>query len=274
MPIDVHCSRCGMQYEVADTKAGKKGRCPTCGGSIHVPSLGEAGTAYHKARQNKHLSHMIAWTSVSVIAALLLLIVILVLREESSTSGVVAVPSTAPVGPIVSAPIKTVPAQDSAVSTPSSPAQFPAADSSTSVAEKQAFLIRYAAERLGEYRALVAQERRLRAREILRKSRENEPVQMEEYELRNKVNEEAALLAEEGKDVSGWRLDEPLDDEERRELANLSTRLGAFSNDLRNEFMRHNLTLSTSVDIYGRRLIDISEAQAKLDALLPKPAMP
>jgi hypothetical protein len=257
-----------MQYEVADTKAGKRGRCPTCGAPIHVPSLGEAGSAYHKPRQDKHLSHMIAWTAVSVIAALLLLTVVLALREEDTTKSGVPVPrppAQQHPGTVVPAPKSAGQAVSKPPSVPEAPTGSGAADAST---EKRSFLVRFVAEQLGEYRSRFAHERRLRARDILRKSRNNEWVEPDEYALRRKVMGEATALANEGQDTSKWKLEEPLSDEERKELANLSTALQTQSIDLQNEFIRLGFRVATHSDMYGRQLIDVQEAEAKLDALL------
>jgi hypothetical protein len=265
-----------MQYEVADSKGGKKGRCPTCGAAIHVPSLGEAGSAYHKPRSGKHLSHMAAWIGISVIAALLLLIVVLVSRE----SGTVETPRIPPPQrPAVSQrPSTPSPAQpaapDRAVAKPRTALAPPAPTGEPTPSkseENRAFLVRYAAEQLGEYRAALAQERRLSAREVLRKTRNNEPVEMEEYELQRQVMEEAAALTAQGQDTSKWRLNEPLSDPERKELADLTTRLQTTSNDLRQEFMRLGFRVGTHTDIYGRTLINVEEAEEKLDALMGKP---
>ncbi|MFO0884401.1 MAG: hypothetical protein U0894_09465 [Pirellulales bacterium] len=39
MPIAVNCSHCGKTLKVKDEFAGKKGKCPSCNGSIPIPPL-------------------------------------------------------------------------------------------------------------------------------------------------------------------------------------------------------------------------------------------
>lgn len=41
MPIAVECAQCDWKGKVADSKAGKKGKCPTCGEVLLVPALEE-----------------------------------------------------------------------------------------------------------------------------------------------------------------------------------------------------------------------------------------
>jgi hypothetical protein len=39
MPIAIACAQCDWKGKVADSNAGKKGKCPTCGEGIKVPTL-------------------------------------------------------------------------------------------------------------------------------------------------------------------------------------------------------------------------------------------
>lgn len=265
--IEVKCARCGMHYEVADSKAGKKGRCPTCGGPIHVPTLGEAGEAYHKSRSELHASHMFGWVAVSVAAAVLVLAIVLVLRGESPPKP--APPAAPPprTEPIASAPPRPTAPAAGIAKPPPPPQPAPPPPPSTADTDRMAFRVRYAKEKLGNYRDMLALERRLRAREVLRKDRAYEPVSAEEYQLRRSVLDEAAVLAAGGENLDSWRLNEPLTEPERRELEDLIERIPAASADMIDEMGRLNLQGTYVTDPFGRRLINTDDAENKLNAL-------
>ena len=44
--IEIKCSKCGKGFRVDDNKAGKKGKCPSCGTMIHIPEPDLADEAW------------------------------------------------------------------------------------------------------------------------------------------------------------------------------------------------------------------------------------
>jgi predicted nucleic acid-binding Zn-ribbon protein len=41
MSIELHCENCGKRLQAPDKAAGKQSKCPSCGGSIYVPTPAE-----------------------------------------------------------------------------------------------------------------------------------------------------------------------------------------------------------------------------------------
>lgn len=47
--IQFRCKHCGRAFKVPDTKAGKKGHCPSCGEQVFIPVASEGDSATNRA---------------------------------------------------------------------------------------------------------------------------------------------------------------------------------------------------------------------------------
>jgi len=81
-PMKLRCPRCGCRLTVPDHKAGKRGKCPTCGGPIKVPTLDEL----QLAMAQKGPPSWVVGVGVAVGIAVLLLVAILLFQAGGNES--------------------------------------------------------------------------------------------------------------------------------------------------------------------------------------------
>lgn len=130
--------------------------------------------------------------------------------------------------------------------------------------ELQYYLIKDIEKRVADYTDVLQQERRLRARDVLRKIRAYEPVSQSEYEMRRLVLDERASATEATDD---WRLSEPLQEEENEAMRRQGEELRDKSSGLSAEIARLGLKPVDNADPLGRRLLDAAATETQLVAM-------
>ena len=236
MTIDVTCSRCGARYMVPNSKAGKKGRCPACGGMIHVPLVpGRPGPQpLAQLRKSKLIP--------GIVLAAALLVAIYCILQVSKQSATVQ-------------PGQAIPPTD--------------VSDKLKLVETKLYQIENLEDRVKKYQELCTLERRLRARDVLLKVRNYEPVSNDEYDLRKKVLEEYANAAKSQPPASGaerkdWQLDTPLTPAERAELTRVSNELQQQSKDLVEDLNDIGIVVAPTTDPLRRTLLNGDQAAAKV----------
>jgi hypothetical protein len=125
-------------------------------------------------------------------------------------------------------------------------------------------------EMVRRYREFRVEERRLRAREVLMKINDYEPVSGFEYALREQVLEERKEAARSAGDAGGeedpWKLNTPLEPSEKEQLDRLSNELQAQSAKLETELSSVGISIAPVKDSLGRALLDGAEVSEKLAA--------
>ena len=229
MPIRLTCDRCGTHLKVPETKAGKHGRCPTCGGRIHVPTLDQAVVT---ASDPSSRARGLAVGAVAVVLLALVVLLFTLLRQPQQT-GLPPLPRP-PEARHDTAPVQAREAPEDYI--------------------RRLNGLRL---RLDEYGALSQRERVLMVRDIGARLKRYEPVSPEELSLRK------ALYGRSTEPGRGG-LDEPLNEVERGELHRATEQLLADALDLAGDLSDAGIPARLERDALGRRLLDAEDARAEL----------
>jgi hypothetical protein len=238
MPIEVKCPRCATLLRVPDRKAGRRGRCPLCGGPVKVPLAQNAPTPF-LAPQKKSQSKVVWAVSAGVV--LLIGICVVIALSGHGKSGATE-------------------KSDGPALTPEQAASL----------EAQLTEISKLEDMVRRFRDLRVKERHLRARNVLMKISSYEPVTDFEYSLRRQVLEEqeqtAKIAGDAGGETEPWNLNAPLAPSEKDELGRLSDELQTHSAELARELSSVRVYVTPVKDPLGRALLDGAEVSAKLVA--------
>jgi DNA-directed RNA polymerase subunit RPC12/RpoP len=236
MPIEFKCQRCRTPLKVPESLAGKKARCPICGGRLRIPvPEPAAGPVFEFPPQPRR---RIVWMAVAGGALILVICVLVALsghRKSRATEG--------GYGPTL---------------TPEQQARL----------ERPLSQINRLEEMARKYHESRVEERRLRAREVLMKINGYEPVTDFDYALRRHELEEeksaAKSAGEAGEESDPWKLNRPLDPAEKEKLDRLSDDLQAQSAELERDLSSVGIVIASAKDPLGRSLLDGTEVSAKL----------
>jgi hypothetical protein len=238
MPIEVKCPRCSTLLKVPDRKAGRRGRCPICGGPVKIPLVVIAPMPF--AAPQKPARSRLIWVIPAGIVLLIGIWVIVALSGHGK-SGATEESS----GPALT------------------PEQMSRRDAQLLEISKLEDMVRI-------FRELRVKEKHLRARDVLMKISSYEPVTDFEYALRGQVLEEQEKAAKSAGDAGGeneaWNLNTPLAPSEKAELGRLSDDLQTESADLARELSSIGIFLAPVKDPLGRALLDGAEVSEKLVA--------
>jgi predicted Zn finger-like uncharacterized protein len=230
--IEIKCPRCETHYHVPPEKAGKKGRCPKCGGAIRVPAPDHQVHAQYVPEQT-----FTPWQKrlmIGVPCAIALLIVVLVLVQGNGGKGKKG--------------------EDPETS-----------EAANKVRQADAELARLEdlTERFERYCAKLGQERRLRARSVLEKDRSYEAVTPGEYQLRTEVIEDRARAqaAPASYKEEEWRLDTALTEDEEALLAKLSPQLDMEAKEIARLVARTGGANVLAKDALGREVVSMEDAR-------------
>lgn len=233
--IEIKCPRCDTHYHVPAEKAGKKGRCPKCGGAIRVPSPDHQIHAQYVPDQS--FSPWQKRLMIGVPIAIAVIIAVLVFFQSSGG--------------------KKENARDVENSEPAN-----------KVHQADADLIRLeqVTERFDRYCAKSNQERRLRARSVLTKDRSYEPVSPGEYRLRSEVLDERAhaLAVPATYKEEEWRLDCALSEDEAGQLEKLSGKMESESQEIARLVTRMGGGIVLQRDALGRQVLGTEETRREL----------
>ena len=236
-PIKFRCSRCGARHSVAESKAGKKGRCPTCGGPLHVPTLEQV-----VQKQQQAIVH----------------------HRILGTVGVVIVIIALVAGYTLFGPISSVP-----VEKPTKRTQDQSEEEKAKAQLAKLRLIDGLKAGIVRYEGLLEQEQILRVRDIGAKLRSYERVTVHEHDLREELlnaRRKRMELPPEGggMETDEWQLDVPLNEIEREGLRRLSETIEQQAKVLVRELRQVGVTASVKKDPLGRTLLDHATARGKL----------
>ena len=239
--MEIKCPRCGSTWRVPEEKAGKKGRCPQCWGVIKVPEKKVKPVAGVNGQPPAHRAR----TTFLVGAAVVLLAGIILTFVLRSGTEVTAVGPDEELAPEVAAQIRRLNMEINSLEQ-----------------------IQAGCDALDD---LVREERCLQAREVLRKDKAYESVSPVEYALRAAVKEEEAAYRDQlEKDKQPpppeWRLDVPLQKEERAVLTQKSAELERQSKQMGENMAQLGLKAPERTDSLERALVDTAEARKLLAA--------
>lgn len=250
--IEIRCPRCDTHYHVPADKAGKKGRCPKCGGAIRVPEPDHQVHAQYVPEQTftpaqKRLMIMIP-------CAVLLLVGVIVFLQRGKSE---------------QEKRKLEQLEDEA---------------RTGIRRTEQDLARVEdlAERFGRYSVKLNHERRMMARMVLQRDRSYEAVTPGEYRLRTEVLEERARAQATPATYKEeeWRVDAPLSEDEAamlqrcvpelereaKEIARLTTRAGG-TNVMTKDAVGHDVVNGEEIrKQLSARIKSINERRAKAEA--------
>jgi len=238
--IELKCPRCETMLRVPESKAGRHGRCPVCGGTITVPLPPvEIPPAPIVAPPKPPRSNAI-WVVLVVIILLSAIGVAIALRR-GGTLGTAEEGN----GPTLTA------AQQARL-------------------DAQLIEIGKLEEIVRKYRESRVRERHLRAREVLMKINSYAPVTDFEYALRRDVLDEQERATQSAGNTGGandpWQLNAPLEPSEKDELGLLSDDLQSQSTKLEMELNALGIFVTPVRDPMGRVLLDGAEVSANLVA--------
>ena len=240
MVIESKCPRCETYLKVPQSKAGRHGRCPVCGGAITIPFPPIEIPPTPLAAGPKPPRSKAIWGVLAVIVLLSAICIAIALRRQG-------VLGTTEEG--------------------NSPALTPAQQAGL---DAQLIEIGKLEEIVRRYRDARVRERRLRAREVLMKIDSYEPVTDFEYALRREVLDEEERATQSAEKAGGegdpWQLNTPLAPSEKEELGLLADDLQAQSSRLETEANALGISVAPVRDPMGRVLLDGAEVSANLVA--------
>ncbi len=241
--MEVKCTRCGSTWRVPEEKAGKRGRCPQCWGVIKVPEK-HVESVINIQYQAPAASHF-GRTTILIGAAVALVaggILTLVLRSGTE---VTSIRPDQELAPEVVVQVRRLTMDLN---------KFEQVDDDCDALDD-----------------LVREERCLKAREVLRKDKAYESVSPAEYALRAAVKEEetayrSKLEMEKQAAPPDWKLDTPLQEEERGALTQKSAELEKHSAQMKEEMAQLGVKAPERTDSLGRVLVDTGETRKLLAA--------
>ena len=232
-PIKLRCPRCGCRLTVPEHKAGKRGKCPTCGGPIKVATLDEA--QWVQARQGPP-SWAIGFGIVAAVAVLFV-VAVLLFRSGGDESG--GDSGTSRTG-------TTQPDEDA-----------PPEDQSRRILDIEA--------RLRSYQELLKTEQFLHVRAINAKLHSYEQLAPEELRFRDEMMATWRKEGDAGPDLSLAHTS--LSEIEKGKYRQILEDLRKRSDEILRAMRSAGASIQMSPDPFGKNVLDLDEASEKLAEL-------
>jgi len=236
--IRFDCPRCGKHLRVSPAKAGRHGRCPTCGGRIKVPNEVPVEKVSGK------LEHRHVRLAIAVVVGFLLIVAVAFLAGRGDRNG-------------------REDAEGSSV------VHHEALLRKLQQVRRRLTQLDDLEGRLAAYKRMALSESELRARDVRRRLNDYEPVSVFECALREQIlaGREERINASTGPEIVAdeGKLNSPLTTLERERLKQLSDQLEALSAELVEAFRRAHITIRPTPDPLGRRLLNVTETEARIE---------
>jgi len=236
--IRFDCPRCGKHLRVSPEKAGRHGRCPTCGGRIKVPKEASVELA------DEHLESRHVRLVIGVVVGLFLIGTVAFLIGRGEGNG----------------------GEDEGTQ---SAGQYEALVRKLEQVRRRLTQLDDLDARLADYKKMALAESELRARDVRRRLNAYEPVSVFECTLREQIlaerGERRLGSPESGTASDKARLNASLTTLEREHLKQLSERLEQFSAELAGALQRANMPTRLTPDPLGRQLLNPAKTEERVE---------